>query len=141
MPNGDGYGYGSGDGSGYGYGSGSGDGSGDFWESLAKDAITDEQAAKIEAAGAKLAYWRSDAKGLPSNGGSSNVPASVGIIEEVAGPLQVCTRHALHATLAPWNYQGERCWVVALYGEVQEQGDKLGALKREILAELKPMPW
>jgi hypothetical protein len=61
-------------------------------------------------------------------------------VEEIAGPLEVCTPKALHGTLAPWKWKGERCFVVALIGEVQEQEDKLGALKREILAEV-PNLW
>ena len=63
--------------------------------------------------------------------------AKTGLVEEVAGPLQLCTRHALHATLEPTKWQGERLWVVALWGEVRSDGDKMGALKREFLAEIK----
>jgi hypothetical protein len=62
------------------------------------------------------------------------------MVEEIKGPLEVCTPNALHATLSPWKWKGERCFVVALIGEVQEQEDKMGALKREILAEV-PNLW
>ena len=62
--------------------------------------------------------------------------ARVGLVEEIAGPLAVCTARALHATLEPGKWKGDRLWIVALYGEVQQDGDKLGALKREFLAEV-----
>jgi hypothetical protein len=58
-----------------------------------------------------------------------------GLVEIVAGPLEICTHHALHATRLPPKWEGERVWVVALFGEIQEQDDKLGALQREILGE------
>lgn len=64
----------------------------------------------------------------------------VGLVQEVPGPIEVCTAHALHVTYRPSRWKGERLWVVALYGEVQTQKDKLGALKREIPAEIKPIP-
>ena len=68
--------------------------------------------------------------------------ARVGLVEEVVGPLELCTEHALHASLEPWAYRGEGLWVVALYGEIQKGPDGLlGALKREILAEVHPNPW
>ena len=87
-----------------------------------------------------LGFWRSSQDGKPSNGGSGE-ERKVGTIEEVEGPLSICSNQALHATIAPWKWKGERLWVVALYGEIQRQDDKMGALKREILAEIKPNPW
>ena len=82
-----------------------------------------------------LAFWRSRADGSPSNGGGGGV-RKAGDVEAVAGPLQLCTPHALHATLQPWQWRGERIWAVALYPPVAKADDKLGSLKREILAEL-----
>ena len=128
-----GYGYGSGDGDGSGYGYGSGDGSGDgdgYW--LAALASTVTQAAR--AAGAAIAFWRSGSDGRPCNGGSGE-PVHVGLKEEIPGPLRLC-RNALHGTLEPTKWEGKRLWIVALWGEVQTEGDKMGALKREILAEV-----
>jgi hypothetical protein len=84
---------------------------------------------------ATLAFWRSSTDGRPCNGGSGTI-AKPGLIEEIAGPLQLCSRKALHATLDPQKWRGERLWVVALYGEIQSEEDKLGALKREILFEV-----
>jgi hypothetical protein len=63
--------------------------------------------------------------------------AYCGLIETVAGPLQLCSDHTLHATLNPQQWKGNRLWIVALYGEIAEDEDKLGALKREILLEVK----
>lgn len=57
----------------------------------------------------------------------------VGDVEEVKGPLRLCGAGALHATLEPGKWRGPKVWVVALYGEVIEEADKLGALKREII--------
>ncbi|HEY8745927.1 MAG TPA: hypothetical protein VIU62_22800, partial [Chloroflexota bacterium] len=91
-------------------------------------------------AGATLAFWRSDAQGKPANGGSGTI-AAVGLVEEIPGPLEICTEHALHASTQPWRHRGPRLWIVALYGEIQTAGDKLGALRREILAEIAPNPW
>jgi len=83
-----------------------------------------------------LALWKSDKYGLPSNGGASDHKAQAGMIQEIPGPLQICTRNALHATLAPKKWKGERMWVVALFGEIQHQDDKCAALKREIIGEV-----
>ncbi len=131
---GDGSGYGDGDGSGYGDGDGDGDGSGSgYWT-----AVIDQQdtTASARSRGAEVALWRSDSQGRPSNGGSGTV-ATVGLVEELPGPLQICNKGALHATLDPGKWNGERLWLVALYGEVQREDDKLAALKREFLAEIK----
>jgi hypothetical protein len=38
--------------------------------------------------------------------------------------------------MQPEKWQGERLWVVALYGEVEQQDDKFGALRREIIGEI-----
>ena len=133
-----GYGYGDGDGGYGGYG-GFGDGYGDGYGSggwevfLSAYAGTAGEAAVTK--GATLAYWRSGADGRPCNGGSGD-PVKPGDVQEIEGPLEICTKHALHGTLNPENWNGERLWVVALYPPVQSDGDKLGSLKREILCEI-----
>ena len=146
---GSGYGYGYGDGSGYGsgYGYGSGDGSGygygkesyaalfhaqkQTWSSEEKQRLS---IAEVEAS--VLAFWKSSAKGLPANGGAATEAARPGKLEEIVGPLEICTARALHATMNPDAWKGDRLWVVALYGDVVWDGDKCGALKREILGEI-----
>ena len=147
-----GYGYGSGHGSGYGYGYGYGSGygsgsvSGYGYGSL-KEAvqvfisqIPKSQALRAKTllkSGAKIAYWRSDKNGNPANGGSCG-PVKAGDVQKISGPLEICTSGALHATYIPSKWKGERIWLVALIGEVVEQEDKLGALEREIIAEITP---
>jgi len=84
-----------------------------------------------------ISYWCSDQHGYPANGGSSE-PVYSGLIQEISGPLEICTSKALHATTFPHKWKGCRVWIVALFGEVQKEGDKLGALKREILGEILP---
>ena len=137
---GDGYGYGDGDG--YGYGDGSGDGSGSlkgallgFVAQLPKERRA--RAKQLIRSGAKLAYWRSDKDGKPANGGHA-APAKEGDIQKVPGPLNLCNAGTLHATYIPSKWKGERIWLVAMIGEVVEQEDKLGALEREIIAEITP---
>ena len=123
---------------GYGYGDGYGDGSG-YWRPAALAAIakwTDAQRARLAGIGsAFIAFWRSDKHGKPSNGGSGD-PVGVGSIQEIAGPLALCGPSALHATMNPGKWSGERVWIVALHGEVIHQDDKCGSLKREILGEV-----
>jgi hypothetical protein len=87
--------------------------------------------------GAVLAFWRSAKDGTPANGGSG--PARcVGMIEEMKGPLHPCKPGALHATLNPAKWKGERLWIVALYPPVVHvDEDKCASLKREILAEVR----
>src|SRR6266702_3065652 len=134
--NGNGYsygnGYGSGSGSGYGngggYGYNSGDGSGaDFTTFLScfhspNPTVT-------------FAYWRSNRDGTPSNNGIGG-PRKLGQIEELEGPLKICTKQALHGTLDPIKWKGERLWIVALYSPIQKHGNKLASLKREIIFDL-----
>ncbi len=86
------------------------------------------------AAGATLAFWRSEADGRPANGGSGG-PRKAGDVERIDGPLQLCGSGALHATMEPGKWKGVRVWLVALFGEVVASDDKLGALHREILGE------
>ena len=145
---GSGFGYGDGYGSGYGdgdgYGDGSGDSSGDAWKTIAWDTVMRwnlESKHRLQAAknaGAFIALWKSGSDGKASNGGSMAFIATPGLSQEVSGPLKLCGRNALHATLNPSKWKGDRVWVVALYGEVLREGDKVGALKREIIGEITP---
>jgi len=145
---GSGYGYGYGDGSGdgygdgYGYGSGSGygDGSGSDKTYLAAvaDGAIGSRAEELRKNGAVIAFWRSGPDGKPVNGGSGP-PRTIGMVEEEAGPLLPCQAGALHATMSPSKWKGERLWVVALYPPVEMvDKDKFAAKKREILAEIVP---
>lgn len=84
-----------------------------------------------------IAYWNSDAHGRPANGGTGT-NARPGLIETVTGPLELCGPRALHATLEPHRWKGLRVWVVALHGEIIWDGDKCGALTREIIGEVMP---
>ncbi len=127
---GDGYGSGYGDGSGSGSGYGDGDG---YWTAVLAQ-HPDTTAARTS--GAEIAFWRSDSEGRPSNGGSGTV-AKIGLVEELPGPLNICNRGTLHATMEPGKWKGERLWIVAMHGEIQRDDDKIGALKREFLAEVK----
>ncbi len=130
---GDGYGYGYGDGYGKGYGDGDGDGYGSLLSLLA---AYDPADLAPYGPDVTLGIWRSGKDGLPANGGRAGKPARPGLVQEVAGPLRLCSANALHATLKPQNWNGERWWLVALIGEVQKQDDKMGALKRVIVCEL-----
>jgi hypothetical protein len=142
---GDGYGSGSGSGSGYGYGDGDGDGygsgSGYYWKATILTFAAKwprEVQAKFEAAkaaGATIDFWRSSKQGLPSNGGGKIEVAAPGVIHTAPGPLQLCNRGMLHATLNPPKWEGERYWIVALHGEVIGNEEKYGCLKREIIGE------
>jgi hypothetical protein len=144
-----GYGYGSGSGSGYGdgsgdgsgYGSGYGDGSGSYWQATIACFAAKlggafvARIAELEASGAKIAFWRSDANGKPANGGKAE-PVYPGLIQEMPGPLKAeCGKGQLHATLLPPKWRGERWWLVALIGEVRGDDEKYWALKREIIGE------
>lgn len=129
---GSGYGYGSGDGHCYcdwlGYGYGSGDG---YWEKIAQPLVADAAQSLPECL---FGFWKSDANAKPCNGGCGEA-VKVGDVQEISGPLEICHR-ALHASLNPQEWKGDRLWLVALSGEVQRDGDKMGALKREIIAEI-----
>ena len=103
---------------------------------------------KVLKEGATLAYWNSDAHGRPANHKPEPFAAHAfdpeqwtaypGAVQTVKGPLEMCGPHALHATMQPHKWAGSRVWLVALWGEVQEQGNKFGALKREIICEIFP---
>ena len=138
---GDGSDYGSGDGSGYGYGYGDGNGSGygdgsgygllEYCKAIA--GVLDEP-------GLVFALWKSDKDGRPCNGGATSgingLPRYEGYIDSLPGPLEICTKNALHGTIDPSGYKGERLWLVALYEPVATQGNKIASLKRKILKEL-----
>lgn len=128
----------SGYGDGYGYGYGDGDET--YWQKAIASYVSrwpeDQQALYREAvaSGAQIAYWKSDADARPCNGGDGQ-PVHSGLVQEISGPLAICSSRALHATEFPTKWKGDRTWIVALYGETQKKDDKLGALKRQILGE------
>ena len=137
APSGDGYGsgYGSGDGdgSGSGYGSGSGSGSGSGYQLFADSYRTHPL---IKDKSVVIAFWRSTEDGQSANGGRNRLePAAPGVTHEVAGPLRLCSSRALHGSLRPDQWQGERWWVVALHEPVERDGNKVGSLKRTIIEE------
>jgi hypothetical protein len=130
---GDGDGDGDGSGSGYGYGSGYGDGDGDGFQLLAEQ-YKDHPLVKDKSV--VIAFWRSDAQGQSANGGHHRMePARVGLTHEVKGPLRLCSPNALHASLTPQQWEGDRWWVVALHEPVKSDGTKVGSLKRTFLEE------
>src|SRR3990167_3161333 len=112
-------GNGDGNGNGYGYGTGYGDDSDSIIYWMQSLPMPDPA---IDKAGAILAYWLSNADGTPANGGSGT-KARVGLVEEISGPLKICTKNALHGTLKPPKWSGERVWIVALYPPFQFQED------------------
>jgi hypothetical protein len=89
----------------------------------------------LQELGAKIAFWRSDTRGKPANGGHDIEAAAPGVVHKAPGPLNLCHGGTLHATLIPPEWNGERIWVVALLGEVRGNDEKYGALEREIIGE------
>jgi len=132
---GDGCGYGDGYGNSNGYGSGDGCGDGDIWQKAYLSQF-EHRCPK----NAVLAFWRSAADGRPANGGKGP-PRRVGMTEIAEGPLRICTRHALHGTLLPWAWRGERLWVVALFEPIVQAENKLASLKRKIIADVTEEFW
>ena len=126
---GDGSGSGSGYGSGYGYGYGSG--SDDGYGSLVATAFADQVPPDTT-----VAIWRSDQDGYSANGGTKTQPARPGLVQEVQGPLEACSSRALHGSLNPAQWKGDRWWIVALHEPVVRQDDKIASLKRTIICEL-----
>lgn len=120
---GDGYGYGSGHGSGYGYGHDS------YWKLLLGHPTHK----------GTRAFWRCTSENTPANGGTGTV-AREGLVEEIPGPLQICTANALHGTLDPTKHSGTHWWVIELIGKTQKEDDKLGALKRVFIKNLGRCP-
>lgn len=148
------HGYGDGDGHGYGYGyRGDGDGHGDGYGyegygcgyygyygdgyGCGEEDMSAYLAALVGDGGngLVLAIWRSNRDGTPANGGGGE-PVCEGLVQEVEGPLELCSPRALHATLAPLKWQGERWWIVGLHEPVAYGEDKIGSLKRTILKDL-----
>lgn len=123
------------DGGGSGYGSGSGDGGGDESNHYFRTILE-----YYSNSHGVVGFWRSDKAGRPVNGGSGN-PRKVGMVEEIEGPLSICTKNALHATMDPRQWKGERWWVVRLYEPVQRKDDKIASWKREIVADLGICPF
>ena len=95
-----------------------------------------DRLAELRKLGATIAFWRSDEKGRPCNGGSGE-PVKPGDVQETPGPLSLCGRGTLHATLRPEKWKGGRIWLVALLGQTVGDEEKMGALKREIIGECK----
>ena len=93
-----------------------------------------ERLAALTKAGAKICYWRSTKDATPANGGSGE-PVKPGDVQKITGPLKVCTNRALHGTMIPPKWNGDRLWIVALIGEIQGDDEKYGALEREIIGE------
>ena len=130
-------------GSGYGSGSGYGDGYGSYWLLCIQHFAAKwndwqkRRLAELQAAGAKIAFWRSDKDGRACQGGR-NDPVKPGTVEKVNGPLRICTTNALHGTLLPPKWPGARLWVVALIGEIVGDEEKYGALEREVIGEVVP---
>jgi hypothetical protein len=130
---GDGYGsgYGYGDGYGYGYGYGYGD------EIYFTAALSQFQAPRDTT----LAFWKCRNDNSPANGGSGTV-AEEGKTEELPPPLRPCSEGALHATLNPRKWKGEKWWVVAMHHPiVHVDGDKIASLKRTFIKDLGKCPF
>jgi len=128
--------------SGYGYGyggdgSGSGDGSGEEMQ-IYFEALLSPHKKLVPAM--KVCFWRSNGDGTPCNGGNGKA-AFVGKVEEIQGPLKLCSPNALHGTLSPKEWKGERLWIVGLHKPVVGDGSKFGSLKRTILADLGKCPF
>jgi hypothetical protein len=67
--------------------------------------------------------------------------ARAGFVESIEGPLEICTKRALHGTLDPRKWKGVRWWIVALHEPVQRAEDKVGSLKRTFIADLGVCPF
>ena len=124
-----------------GSGYGSGYGSGEHKEYMEQVLLSHggARAPSLVAGGCVLAFWRATKDGRAANHSSTDKGPvrQIGTIEELPGPLQICTKHALHAsTHRPDLHKGERLFIVAMYPPFAYEGDKIGSLKREILAEI-----
>ena len=123
-------------------GYGSGDGYG-YWIKVVASVVKRwpdrlrERFNELTDSGAFLAFWKSAKDGSPANGGKAAESAQPGLVQKIKGPLKLCGPRALHATLKPEQWKGERLWVVALFGELKfADDDKVGALEREIIGEI-----
>nr|MBA3670388.1 hypothetical protein [Sphingomonas sp.] len=119
---------------------GYGSGSGSYWRACVKyfaakwADVQKTRLAALENSGATIAFWRSGKNGKPCNGGKGS-GVKPGDLQTVLGPLSMCGPGALHATLIPPKWKGERWWIVALTGEIVGDEEKFGALSREIIGE------
>ena len=88
--------------------------------------------------GATIAYVCTDRHGRPSNGGPCTHAWQVrpGLVQTVQGPLELCGPRALHGTIEPHRWAGDRVWVAGFVGEILRSNDKVGALRREIVGEV-----
>ena len=99
---------------------------------------------RMQKAGAVFAYYLTDSYGRPSNCNIDNLldrkkwTVKPGIVQKVNGPLEECSKNALHATLEPHKWIGNRVWVVAFLGEVKRLDNKIAGLHREIIGEVMP---
>lgn len=99
---------------------------------------------RMQKAGAVFAYYLTDSYGRPSNRNIDNLldrkkwTVKPGIVQKVNGPLVECSANALHATLEPHQWIGNRVWVVAFLGEVKRLDNKIAGLHREIIGEVMP---
>lgn len=111
-----------------------------YLKALLDHTVGREHIRELRKSGVIVAFWRSDADGKPCNSGTGG-PRRVGMLEEEKGPLVACQKGALHATMRPESWRGERLWAVALHPPVIRVDDeKYASLKREILAEIKVLP-
>lgn len=87
--------------------------------------------------GIVYAFYKSSTDGSPANGGGGTI-ATPGALHEIDGPLRICTKNALHATLDLLSWKGSKLWLVKMYEPVEYQpnGAKVASLKREIVREL-----
>lgn len=87
--------------------------------------------------GIVYAFYKSSTDGSPANGGGGTI-ATPGALHEIDGPLRICTKNALHATLDINSWKGSKLWLVKMYEPVEYQpnGAKVASLKREIVREL-----
>jgi hypothetical protein len=90
--------------------------------------------------GATIAYVCTDRHGRPANGGPRTREWQVrsGLVQKVKGPLSLCGPNALHGTMLPHRWSGERVWVAGFLGVVESSEDKIGSLHREIVGEIYP---
>ena len=89
-------------------------------------------------AGAVVAFVCSDAWGGGANGGGTAMRCADGARHHVDGPLVICTKHALHGTMAPHRWRGARVWIAVFGSVVQRQEDKIASLQRTIVGEIRP---
>jgi hypothetical protein len=92
--------------------------------------------------GGTIAYWCSSAHGSPANNQDCDLVAwrvYPGMVQRlICAKLEICTKNALHGTFSPHKWAGVRVWVVALFGEIQREDDKVASLHREIIGEVMP---